>query len=310
VNSLPGYPRWRPLGSADKPLLDRYCQSYAPYAEATLATLMVWNEPGACRITELNGNVIVRHQSCGGGNVLTPLGRNRPVGTALELLSAADVRLRLVPDYSIAGTPAACWHAGSLEVQPDPDNDDYVFEIDQLATLAGPQLKGRRKRRNGFVREHRPEPCLLDLSSASEADQVIRCAETWFRQVELNNDDPPAEELRGLQYLLGLTVDGALDGLLGFGVRVGSDLVAVSIVETHGTDTVSGVVFKASRDLPGAGEYLRSTSAAALGTMGYRRINAQQDLGRPGLRRMKSSYRPSTMFRKWTIQTRHEGSPC
>jgi hypothetical protein len=218
--------------------------------------------------------------------------------------------VRLVPDYSIAGTPAACWIDSSLDLCPDPDNDDYLFDTERLATFAGPQLKGKRKRRNGFARKHKPEHCRLDLCSASEASEIVQCAEAWFHQVELAKNEPPAEELQGLRHLLGFTVGGELHGLLGFGVRVGGELVAVSIVETHGTTTVSGVIFKALRNLHGAGEYLRSTSAMALRTSGYRWINAQQDLGHPGLRQMKESYRPSTMLRKWTIEVRREDPPC
>jgi uncharacterized protein len=310
VSPIPEQPRWRPLRCDDKFLLDRYCQAFAPYAEATLATLLVWNKPGGCHLAQLNGNVVIRHETSGGLPVVTVLGASEPVETARALLEREGFPLRRVPSYSLGKASEASWAAASLRVIPDRDNDDYVFDTVRLADLAGQALKGKRKRRNAFAREHKPESALLDLTSATDAAAVVRCANTWFHELEQYRDDLPVQELRGVEHLLDLTVRGELDGLLGFGVRVNGELIAASIVETHGTDTVSGVVFKATRDLPGSFEYLRSSSAATLAAMGYRRINAQQDLGRAGLRQMKTAYRPVTMLRKWTIEPWREEHRC
>ena len=302
MNTVPEYPRWRPLDCKDKCLLDSYCQRFAPYAEATLATLLVWNEIGGCQIAQLNGNVILRHHSCGGGDVVSMLGNNQVVDTALTLVKSEGEALRLIPSYSLGGLGNTSWEEASLQLLPDRDNDDYVFSTLRLAEMTGNDLKGKRKRRNGFARDYQPVQCTLDLRSASDISAMLRCAEVWLCQAEKYQDEPPVEEIRGLTHLLELTARGDLNGMLGFGVRVGGELVAGSIVETHGSDTVSGVVFKASRDCPGAAEYLRSSSAAQLAALGYRQINVQQDLGIPGLRQMKAAYRPSSMLRKWTIR--------
>lgn len=302
MKPVPEYPQWRPLDCNDKYVLDRYCQRFAPYAEATLATLLVWNDIDATHIAQLNGNIILRHHSCGGGDVVSMLGNNQAVDTALMLVKSEGEPLRLIPSYSLGGLGSTSWEDASLQIVPDRDNDDYVFSTVRLAELTGNDLKGKRKRRNGFVRDYQPEWCTLDLGSASDISAILRCAELWLCQAEQYQDEPPVEELRGLTHLLELTARGDLSGMLGFGVRVGGELVAGSIVETHGSDTVSGVVFKASRSCPGAAEYLRSSSAAQLVALGYRQINIQQDLGIPGLREMKTGYRPSSMLRKWTIQ--------
>jgi hypothetical protein len=306
MNSLPEYPQWRTLGCEDKYVLDSYSRVFAPYAEATLATLLVWNDAGGCDISQLNGNVVLRHHSCGGGQVVTMLGANQAGDTALELVKREEAALRLVPDYSLGEFGMSPWKEASLQVLPDRDNDDYVFCTARLAELTGNALKRKRKRRNGFARDHQPEACVMDLTSKADTAAILRCAEDWLGQAEEYQLEPPAEEISGLNRLLELTVRGELQGLLGFGVRVAGELIAGSIVETHGTDTVSGVVFKASRIFQGAGEYLRSSSAEQLAAMGYQRINVQQDLGLPGLRQMKSAYRPISMLRKWTIRPAEE----
>lgn len=310
MSCIPAHPAWRPLVPTDKTVLDRYARAHAPFAEATLATLLVWNDPGGCRITELNGNIVLRHESCGGGAVQSILGPHRTVQTSAELLAGRSGVLELIPDYSVAHVATAEWAAAGLELRPDRDNDDYVFETSSLSTLAGNALKGKRRRRNAFERSHEPELRTLDLTSCSDIGAVLGCAETWFRQVGEGPGPLPLEELAGLTHLLELTRTGAVAGIEGFGVVVGGELVAFSIVEHHGTDIVSGVVFKARRDLPGSGEFLRSASAGALAQSGVRKINAQQDLGQPGLREMKRAYRPSAMLQKWTIASREDHVAC
>jgi hypothetical protein len=302
MNSVPEYPQWRPLGCEDKHLLDHYCQKFAPYAEATFATLLVWNDIGGCQIAQFNGNVVLRHHSCGGGYVVSMLGANQAVETAQMLVKSEGEALRLVPSYSIGDLGRTHWEEASLQVVADRDNDDYVFSTSRLAELSGNDLKGKRKRRNAFTRNYEPEQCTLDLTSTVDILAMLRCTELWLLQAADYQDEPPEEEMRGLTHLLELTARGDLWGMLGFGVRVGGELVGGSIVETHGTDTVSGVVFKASRNYPGSAEFLRSSSAAQLATLGYQWINVQQDLGIPGLREMKSAYRPISMLHKWTIQ--------
>jgi uncharacterized protein len=301
VTGIPDYPRWRVLTCHDKPVLDRLCVTFAPYAEATLATLFVWNDINECSISTLNSNILIRHHSCGGGPVVSLLGNTDAVRTARILVTEENEPLRLVPNYALESTLESSWAAVGLQVIPDRDNDDYVFETSRLAVLAGGDLKRRRKLRNAFSRTYQPSFDELDLACPTVARAIRLCANVWFEQVGRHQEVPPVAELRGLEYLLGLLGGGELRGLLGFGVRAKDDLVAFSIVETHGCEMVSGVVFKASRDLGGAAEFLRSSSAARLLDLGYTRINIQQDLGSAGLRRMKSSYRPETMLRKWTI---------
>jgi hypothetical protein len=310
LNAIPTFPRWRRLDCPDKAVLDRFCKEYAPYAEATLATLLVWNEPLGCEISQLNGNVLLRHKSCGGALVNTFLGSERPIETARELLASTDTRVSLVPGYSLKNTTPDGWVAAGLEIVPDRDNYDYVYCTDRLAGLPGRDLKRRHKRLMVFEREWQPEYVELNLSSTTDVEAVLRCVEVWFRQLGVAHGAPPVEELDGLERVLRFVVEGALSGLLGFGVRVGGELVAVSIIETHGTVMVSGVLFKALREFPGAGEFLRSASAGNLATYGYAYLNAQQDLGLEGLRRMKSSYRPIAMLRKWTIQPVMEAARC
>lgn len=313
MRELPEYPSWRPVCSTDKELLDRYCQSHAPYADASLSTLLVWNGEGTCDVSELNGNLVLRRGSvshCSGQSTMIPLGINRPIDTALTLLSTSDCAMKLVPDPFVAGASPARWRAAGIQILPDPDNDDYVYDTGRLASLCEPELRKKRKRRDRFVSEYLPTPCRLDATSESGAEEILRCAEAWFRQKETASIHPPAEEIRGLRRLLDASVSGEFHGLLAFGARVDRSLVAVSVVETHGCDTVSGVIFKAPRELHGAGEYLRSSSAAALLTLGYRGINVQQDLGLSGLRQWKSSFRPSVMLKKWIVQLSGKARPC
>lgn len=262
---------------------------------------MVWNDIGECRITQLNGNLLLRHHSCGGGQVVSMLGGHRSIETARTVIAREGVPLQLVPSYSLGAIPEALWQKASLQLLADRDNDDYVIDTVVVGEMAGGLLKRRRKRRDGFARAYRPTDCVLDTTCAADVKAILRCVEAWFAHARLSKYDPPEEELRGLNHLLWLAIHGEFDGLLGFGVRVDGELVACSIVEAHGCDTASGVVFKASRELSGSAEYLRSSSAARLSAMGYTRLNIQQDLGYAGLREMKTSYRPVAMLRKWII---------
>lgn len=308
---VPIFPTFRPIVVGDKELLDRFNCTVAPYAETTLATLIVWNPPNGAGISQLDGGVVIRHHDCGNGeSVFTFLGASRPVGVARTLVEWGEGPIGLVPDHAVAGVNEWEWHHAGLELVADRDNDDYVYDLELLATLEGGSLKSRRKRRNAFARSHAVEFRALDLRAKAEVDAVHESLREWLRQKKDRGTTPPEGELLGIELLLNLGLDQGDPGLWGFGVELSGELVAVSLVESHLHEMVSGVAFKALPSLAGASEYLRSLSARALRNFGFRQINVQQDMGLQGLRATKSSYRPTRMLRKWRIKRRERGNPC
>jgi hypothetical protein len=311
VIDVPLFPKFRPIAVGDKELLDRFNRSVGPYAETALATLIVWNPPNEARISQLGGGVVLRHHDCGTGeSVFTFLGANRPAGVARTLVDFDEGPIGLVPDHAVAGVTEPEWEQAGLELVADRDNDDYVYDLELLATLEGGSFKGRRKRRNAFARSHAVEFRALDLRAKSDVDAVHDSVREWLRQKEDKGTAPPAGELVGIERLLKLGLEQQDPGLWGFGVELSGELVAVSLVESHCHEMVSGVAFKALPSLVGASEYLRSVSARALRNFGFRQINVQQDMGVQGLRATKSSYRPTRMRRKWRVRRLEQEKPC
>lgn len=77
-------------------------------------------------------------------------------------------------------------------------------------------------------------------------------------------------------------------------------------------DTWMGLVFKTTPALPGTTAYLRREVGAMLrGRCGIRtRLNVQQDVGLPGLRKAKLAYRPVTLIAKYATTPNAESARC
>ena len=177
---------------------------------------------------------------------------------------------------------------------------DYVYDINDLADLAGKKYDGKRNHVRRFERTH-PD-ALFEPIGKDNLAAVRAMAETWFRE-RLEKD--PEADLHGEERAIALALDHfdelALEGLL---LREGDEILAFTIASRMSDDTFDVHFEKARADVAGAyaainnrfARYLREKYPAV------RYLDREEDMGIEGLRRAKESYHPHHRIEKfWMI---------
>lgn len=176
--------------------------------------------------------------------------------------------------------------------EPDRDNFDYVYLRSDLATLSGKKFHKKRNHVNAFELSF-PNHSVKALNSATR-DDARNVLEHWAATQE----KPEETDYRAAVEALDLLEDFVMTGLV---LYVDSVPVAWTLAETVAAGTMAVVHFEKARvDYRGAYQFINYIFAQNL-PPSIEFINREQDLGDPGLRQAKMTYRPSGFVEKFIL---------
>lgn len=177
----------------------------------------------------------------------------------------------------------------------DRANYDYVYRAEDLAGLKGRRYHSKKNLVNRFNREQegRYEIVPFSVGMAEEALALLRYidekkqvtgfeADMLHMEADVLMDVLPVYDRLGLEGVA-LKIDGRLEGY-----AIGGPL---------GGDTIVEHIEKANVDFPGIYQKLNQAFAQSCLDR-YEFINREEDMGLPGLRKAKTSYRPCRMIEK------------
>jgi hypothetical protein len=192
-------------------------------------------------------------------------------------------------------------YAGTLAekgfaVIEDRDNFDYVYLRTDLAELPGKQLHKKRNLVNAFTSAYSVEVKPLDVTTRGDAAYVL---EAWT-SVRIEDVGDYVQCSRALYNLDVFGLKGWIvyaDGIPA-GWSLGEEIAGREMFCVHyekGIDTYKGIY-----------QYVNMITAASL-PEDIQFMNREQDLGNPGLRQAKLTYRPCRFVKKYKVI--HE-QPC
>ena len=265
--------------------------------EYSFVNLTIW---GRQRAVFLDGFLVLFSQFARNSVYPFPLGRGdiKPVLDAM----IHDARTRGIPCRISSMTPDDCalleqFYPGQFRFHTDRDNYDYVYNIDDLATLRGKQYQSKRNFANRFHLQH-PECQLLPLDDTIE-DAARLLAQQWYAAKE--EADPLADyhlEKTALERAFSHRKALGLEGLVlmedgkALAMTMGSRL-SPSTFDIHFEKALDGI----------DGAYAAINQAFALflkekyPELQY--LNREDELGIPGLRKAKLSYHPDHLVAKY-----------
>ncbi len=275
------YPDLGPVELADRAVLEPLFRALPDgISEFSFPGIFCFREQHGYRLTRVDDTIVLAGLDKGHPFFVAPFGLPPPklrdqlfarLGEA-KLLTQAQAE-----DLSQAG----------LVTWEDRDNFDYLYRRDALADLAGRALQRKRNLVNHFLKRHAYRAYPLTPEGVAIA---LRILERWREGAPDQADYAPAREaithalewgLRGSLY----DVDGSPAGYaLGEYAAGGSTFVVhyeKAIPEMKGLYQVINMDF--ARSLP-----------ASCTT-----LNREQDLGDPGLRQAKLTYRPMAFLKKF-----------
>lgn len=316
--ALPRFPDSKNLELEDQLAIDNYFRRLPSYSDHTFSSLYTWNTQNQNQISDLNGNLIIKmNDYLTNQPFLTFLGDRKVVETIEAILCQGPLKLvprhcLLVPgsDGMQADLPAVLsaqlMQAGLppfYRLEEDRDNFDYVYDLEDLASLSGNRYRGKRNFVNRFNRLYRWQTAELDIGDDDTWAKMQALYKIWSaRQNQKEND--VENESRALARLR--AVAGRLN-LYTLGLFVGTKLVGYTVNEVRqnyeGQPNFTTNLFEhADVSFTGVFPILTQQTAVELLKLGQKHLSHQQDLGLPGLRKSKEDLHPIFFLKKYTIK--------
>ena len=186
---------------------------------------------------------------------------------------------------------------GGFKYEADRPNYDYIYDTKDLIELKGRAYHSKKNHLNYFLANYEYEYGKMTPDMAEDAMAFIR---EFNERKDL--EDPHErlllefEERAMRDVFVNLDTVGYLSGV----IRIGGKIEALSIGGKLGTKTVTVHVEKANTEYRGLYQAINNEFCKAMAS-NVKRINREEDMGIPGLRKAKLSYQPVKFVEKYTV---------
>lgn len=189
-----------------------------------------------------------------------------------------------------------------LHILEDRDNFDYLYKRDNLAKLTGKKFHKKRNLVNAFINNYTYEECYITNNNERDAAAVLELWNEKRQEAGLDDGDyEAAKEALELREILNLC------GCLTY---VDGTPAAYSMGEMINKTKSFAVHFeKAGTDHKGIYQFINKSFAQMIGHH-FSCLNREQDMGDPGLRQAKMSYRPDGFVKKYKLFTDRSFCRC
>ncbi len=276
-----------------------YRRSNCRASECSFVNLYLWGK-GYGQVARL-GDYVVQYIHYNGVKYYAyPAGSGalRPVLEALaEDARSYDhpMRLLAVTEERRAELEALC--PGAFSFESNRDAWDYLYEIDRLAELGGKKLQAKRNHIHRFVENH-PGWRVVPMTP----EDIPRCrdyCEEWFSQYD--GETSEAHDFRVEKVALSRAFeDFSALGLEGLLLEEDGRILAFTMGSFILPDTFDVNFEKAYHTDQGAYPTINREFARLIRERHpkVRYLNREDDMGLPGLRKAKESYRPDILLEK------------
>ena len=268
--------------------------------ERTFANSLLWSRHYPVTFAIIENTLVFRWEKEDGYAFAYPVGEPEDVKKALEFLEKYNDE-RQFPLVLYHVTPEQfeqmeAWYPGRFEIEYERDIADYVYEAEQLATLAGKKLHSKRNHINKFKATH--ENWSYETMTEENLEECFQMALKWRTDNGCNDDLEKNAEM--CVTLNALRLFKELE-LVGGVLKVDGNIVAFTIGEPMSEDTFVVHIEKAFADVQGAypminQQFVEHECAA------YKYINREDDAGSEGLRKAKLSYKPAFLVEKGIVK--------
>ena len=285
------YPDLTELDLADRPLLDPLFRSLREgVSELSFAGLYCFRAAHNYRLTRLaDGTIVLSGSDKGKCFFICPF--TLPRGELLDELFTRCTCMKLV-----TATQAEWLRTAGFEVTEDRDNFDYLYRREDLATLHGRAFQKKRNLVHAFEKANAYEVWPLSPERVGDALTVL---EAWREHARDLADYGPARD--ALLHAEEFGLQGRVTYVAGkpAAYALGEPAVVGTMFVVHYEKTVP--------DIKGLYQFINMELARALPPE-IMLINREQDLGDPGLRQAKLTYRPCGFVPKLRAHRRPDSS--
>ena len=248
------------------------------------ATLFLWGSGGRIRIAEKKDALFILVAREKGDMMVGPLTLDPANYACAVQIAEADCRARgqaplfcVIPEQT-----APCFRQLGFCLEEERGNEEYLYAASDLIHLPGKAYHGKRNHINAFLMNE--SYCYTEIAPSMQ-EECLRVYDAWMDGKE--GEAGLGAERRAVQ--LALSNMRELE-LVGGGILVKDRLEAFSIGSMAGDDTAV-IHFEKALDKRGLFPLInRDFIAHAFADVKY--VNREEDMGDPGLRKAKMSYKP------------------
>lgn len=292
---------FRPLKLEDKAWMDALVSGSGERSfEYVFTNQWAWTDSYSPDVAEADGCFLLRAVYPEGTYYLCPVGGDERAAV-LRLAGEAKARGEQLVIMAVSPKHRARyeeWFPGAFEFTEDRDSEDYLYTVGKLAELAGKKLHGKRNHINKFISLY-PDWSFELITAENKAECL--CMDALWMKENTDNDDPVSvnnERMAIRRCIENFEYLGLEGGLL----RAGGRVIAMTIGEPINDSDSYDVHFeKADLNYEGSFTMINRCFARRIRDdhPEIRYINREEDMGLPGLRRAKESYRPDKMMVKY-----------
>jgi len=286
---IPNYPDFAPISwEMQEDLHPRLVMLKDGISEFTFANLFLFREKYGYTLSTLPDMHLVISGRDDGGRRFFML----PCGTSdlklIEDLFKSHDYLKNFPESAVESFRIDLEKNG-YEVHEDRDNFDYLYMRKDLAHLSGKKLHKKRNLVNAFINNYNYEEKWISDENRKDTLAVL---DKWREGREEAGDYDAARE--SIETMDRFNLKGCL-------TYVDGQPAAYSLGEPLVHGRCFAIHFeKALSEYKGIYQFVNRSFASML-PRHYVHINREQDLGNPGLRQAKMSYRPCGFVKKYKV---------
>src|SRR3989344_3739483 len=294
---IPVFPEFKKIEISDKKRIKSFTEGDKPYSDFDFTSLWMWDTQERRGWTELDGNLVVKFTDYIDGQVFYSFfGHNRieeNIKILIDYITSQKLQptLRLVPESVVSGI---FQNRDIVKIEEDEDNFDYVYAIQNLVAYPGYSYSQQRKMMNRFVKRYQ-NVRVTPIDLKHDQLKIKGLIALWEQKKTFDKYDEKEAFERGMLYADSFP-------FICVGVFVNDDLVGFTVNEIIDEEFAISHFAKANIDYDGIYSYLMRETANVLAFQGCNFLNCEQDLGIPGLRQAKGSYRPEFFLKKYTIK--------
>jgi hypothetical protein len=294
--AIPKYPTFAVLDVSHQQAITTITKQFEPYSDFNFTSLLSWNTDNATEVSLLHGNLVIKmndyitDEPC-----LTILG-NKNTNDSINKLLQLGIQIKFVPEVVVENTNPS----KDFNFEEDRDQFDYIYDLDTQSQLAGGDFKIKRNKINKFKTTYGQSLAIktIDFTNTSAHHDIHEIFWEWAK-VRNKPKDETQTEYKAICRLLEFSKYLDLYGLL---IYVDELPVAFSINEKlsghYGICHFQKSVIKYEH----LDVFLTNVIAKDLFNIGCKYVNWEQDLGLPGLRKLKKEYHPDYYLKKYLIK--------
>ena len=186
---------------------------------------------------------------------------------------------------------------GQFECINDRDLAEYIISAETMRDFPGKFHARRRTEIRSFWRDFGDRTEVHEMT-ADDLEEVLDYAHEWRdKYSETHDEDALERELKCIRKQI-WNYDKL--GISGTVIRIDGNVKAFCYGVGLNDDYYDVLIEKGDREYPGIYRVLRQESTK-LNVTGYKYVNFEEDVGVPGLRRLKESYGPEFLIGKYRV---------